>query len=46
MPLRCIVIAAAISLALAMLMALGTLCLIPLVFCLARPERGKAVTAH
>ncbi len=27
-------------------MAIGTLCLIPLVFCLARPERGKAVAAH
>ena len=27
-------------------MAIGTLCLIPLVFCLARPERGKAVSAH
>jgi MFS transporter, DHA2 family, multidrug resistance protein len=27
-------------------MAIVTLCLIPLVFCLARPERGKAVTAH
>ena len=27
-------------------MAIGTLCLIPLVFCLARPERGRAVAAH
>jgi hypothetical protein len=27
-------------------MAIGYLCLIPLAFCLARPERGKAVTAH
>jgi hypothetical protein len=27
-------------------MAIGTLCLIPLVFCLVRPERGKAVAAH
>jgi len=27
-------------------MAIGTLCLIPLVFCLARPERGKTVAAH
>jgi MFS transporter, DHA2 family, multidrug resistance protein len=27
-------------------MAIGTLCLIPLVFCLALPERGKAVAAH
>jgi DHA2 family multidrug resistance protein len=27
-------------------MAIGTLCLIPLVFCLTRPERGRAVAAH
>jgi DHA2 family multidrug resistance protein len=27
-------------------MAIGTLCLIPLVFFLARPERGKAIAAH
>jgi MFS transporter, DHA2 family, multidrug resistance protein len=27
-------------------MAIGTLCLIPMVFCLAKPERGKAVAAH
>jgi DHA2 family multidrug resistance protein len=27
-------------------MAIATLCLIPLVFCLAKPERGRAVSAH
>jgi MFS transporter, DHA2 family, multidrug resistance protein len=27
-------------------MAIGTLCLIPLVFFLAKPERGKAIAAH
>ncbi len=27
-------------------MAIITLCLVPLVFCLARPERGKTVAAH
>jgi len=27
-------------------MAIGTLCLIPLVFCLAKPERGRSVSAH
>jgi len=27
-------------------MAIGTLCLIPLVFFLAKPDRGKAIAAH